>query len=142
MAVQSGGGGPKKSAYLERQCALLYNMLQATREQRRCLIAGDLKGLEETNRLLGSLLECQEALHGESHDPKEPTSHHLLQELRDLARELRRESRANYLLASRGAQLTDFSISLLREAVETSSGSPDAETASSPSQPRLMDRPA
>lgn len=108
-----------KARYLERQRALLENMLRVTREQRRCLIDGDLKGLEQTNRLLGSLLESQEDLHGTGPLPEEAADHTLLSELRALAFQLHRESRTNYLLACRGAEFTRFSLSVLAQPGET-----------------------
>jgi hypothetical protein len=151
----------RSSAYLERQRAILYHMLTVTREQRRCLIEGDLKGLEETNRLLGSLLDTQQALHREPHDSDDSAdpsalSASLLEELHCLAHQLRQESRTNYLLACRGAAFANLSVSLLTGADgqsgfdgqsgpdrqsgsdRTDAGSPDPSS----SRPHLMDQPA
>jgi hypothetical protein len=131
---------PLKPPYLQRQRALLENLLQVTREQRRCMIDGDLKGLEETNKLLGSLLESQENLHAGGPMPEEGADARLLAELRRLAQQLRRESHTNYLLACRGAEFTRFSLSVLGHP-EAGDGTADgaAQTAEAP---RLVDRPA
>jgi len=139
----SPDGGARHPAYLERQRVLLYHMLTVTREQRRCLIEGDLKGLEETNRLLGSLLDTQQALHREAPDD-DASDPSLLEELHCLAHELRQESRTNYLLACRGAAFANLSISLLVGADRQSgSGKSDAAAdAASSSKPHLMDQPA
>ena len=143
----SPDAGARRPAYLERQRVLLYHMLTVTREQRRCLIEGDLKGLEETNRLLGSLLETQQALHCEAPNPDDDTADPaltadptLIEELHCLAHELRQESRTNYLLACRGAAFANLSVSLLVGA-DRQSGS-DQVGAPAPSRPHLMDRPA
>lgn len=142
MSLPSDGGTAKPAPYLERQRALLYHMLTATREQRRCLIQGDLKGLEETNRLLGSLLESQQTLHGQAPNTTEGSDPGLIDELRSLAQELRQESRTNYLLACRGAQFADLSISLLAGADGTGRASNDLEAAALPSRSHLVDHPA
>jgi len=134
MAKRSEGG----PSYLERQRALLENMLQVTRQQRRCLIEGDLRGVEQSNRLLGALLESQQALNAEGPDPREPADHSLLSDLRELAQQLQRESRTNYLLACRGAEFTRFSLSLLTESMMEPARAP----ATSPSAPQVMDKPA
>ena len=173
------------SAHLERQRGLLEQMLKATRDQRRCLVEGDMKGLEETNRVLGLLLErhadLQRQRSEQTGDPHQPASDLAwaalradrrlpdatpgwqpglgLQELRLLARELQKESRTNYLLACRGAQFANFSISLLSPAKDAGAAehpaNPSEEAASadihdessagrqaSPDRPHLMDRPA
>jgi len=142
MCAQVDGGGPKQSPYLERQRALLYNMLQVTREQRRCLIDGDLKGIEEANRLLGSLLDCQEDLRSEAAELERPADHLLLEDLRRLAQELQRESRTNYVLACRGSQFTNFSLALLTGAADGEASASDGEAPGAPAQANVMDRPA
>jgi hypothetical protein len=142
MSPLPDGGGANGSPYLERQRALLYNMLRVTREQRRCLIDGDLKGIEEANHLLGTLLSCQEKLHHEGPAATEPADHLILEEIRQLAADLQRESRANYLLACRGAQLTNFSLSLLTGADDDQAPPSDYEPAPTPAPANLMDRPA
>lgn len=142
MSPLPDGGGANRSPYLERQRALLYNMLRMTREQRRCLIEGDLKGTEEANHLLGALLSCQEKLHHEGPAATEPADHLILEELRQLATDLQRESRANYLLACRGAQLTNFSLALLTGADDDQAPPSDYEPAATPAPANLMDRPA
>ncbi len=127
------------ASYLDQQRALLENMLQVTREQRRCLIEGDLKGVEQSNRLLGALLDSQQALHREGPPPQEPADHKLINYIRGLAQQLQRESRTNYLLACRGAEFTRFSLSLLMESI-----APEhiKAAAVSPTSPRVLDRPA
>jgi len=142
MSLPPDGDGANPSPYLERQRAILYHMLTVTREQRRCLIQGDLKGLEETNRLLGSLLDSQQELHRQVPDSKETVDPNLIDELRSLAQELRQESRTNYLLACRGAQFANLSVSLLTGADDIASTSRDQDAAASASRPHLVDRPA
>jgi len=100
--------------HLDRQRALFEEMLRLTLEQRRYLIDGDLKGLEESNRLLGLLLERQAQLHREFTDYEGCADARRLAKLRQLADELKAESRTNYLLACRGAQFLEFSASALR----------------------------
>lgn len=132
---------PGEAAYLERQRALLENMLRVTKEQRRCLIDGDLKGLEQTNQLLGSLLESQEELHKTGPLPEEPADHTLLSELRALAFQLHRESQTNYLLACRGAEFTRFSLSILSQPGDPAA-SLEGEGAPGAGVSGLVDRPA
>ena len=133
---------PAGASPLERQRALLYHMLTVTREQRRHLIDGDMEQLEETNRLLGSLIESQQALHGELRevDQQAEADPELLEELRSLAQQLQQESRTNYLLACRGAQFANLSISLLTGAQEPADD--DADAPSPRDQSHLMDQPA
>jgi hypothetical protein len=114
-------------------------MLQVTREQRRGLIEGDLKGVEQSNRLLGALLDSQQALHREGPPPHESADHKTIAYLRELAQQLQRESRTNYLLACRGAEFTRFSLSLLMESVAPEHAQ---AAAASPAAPRVLDRPA
>jgi len=131
MAMRwTGGGG---SSFLERQQAMLENMLRVTMQQRRCLIEGDLRGMERTNRLLGALLESQAELREARPELGGEASVERVAELRRLAEELQRESRTNYLLACRGAEFARFSLAMLGEAVEGSAME---------AQPRLVDHPA
>ncbi len=132
---------PPRPSHLERQRAILYHMLRVTREQRRCLVEGDLKGIGDTNRLLGSLLDRQDALRRDSagmHGDADPS---LAAEVRSLAQELRDESKANYLLACRGAEFANLSISLLTGA-HGAAGSDDPHAASPQTPSHVMDRPA
>lgn len=132
---------PPRSSHLERQRAILYHMLRVTREQRRCLVEGDLEGIGETNRLLASLLDSQDALRRDSAGMHGDADPHLIAELRSLAQDLRDESKANYLLACRGAQFADLSISLLTGTPGAArSEDPDAVNPQTPSH--VMDRPA
>ena len=133
---------PAAASQLERQRALLYHSLNFSLEQRRHLIDGDMEQLEETNRLLGSLIESQQALHGELRDSDQQaeTDPELLEELHSLAQQLQQESRTNYLLACRGAQFANFSISLLTGARDPADD--DADAPSPPDQSHLMDQPA
>jgi|GEM_PF-3411061 len=89
-------------SYLERQRTLLEKMLAATLEQRRSLIEGDVRGLERTSATLQSLIASQEQLRGEGPEPCEEASHRVIWDLRRLAEELQRETRANYVLVCRG----------------------------------------
>ena len=61
-----GDGGRRRHSHAVRQRALLLNMIRVTHEQRRYLVQGDLKRVEQTNRLLGALLEAQNALNEEA----------------------------------------------------------------------------
>ena len=105
-------GGPGVRASADQQRSLLAQMLVLTRRQREHLIGGDIKRLNEVNRLLGELLERQRAMpqHPPAADTREQAR--ALAELRRLAQQLREEGRANYLLACRGAQFADFSLAL------------------------------
>ena len=122
--------------YLDRQRALLDDMLRVTLEQRRCLVKGDVKGLDTTNRRLGALLQRQADLHEQYPPPEGIPAPEVLEELRRLTQQLREESRTNYLLACRGAQFAHFSLSLLQTAA--SEGEPAADSAASTSI-RLVD---
>jgi hypothetical protein len=93
-------------------------MLALTREQRRYLIEGDVRGLEETNGLLGALLASSEALRERLPEPTGPADHRTLADLRELAVELQRESRVNYVLACRGAEFAQHTLALIHEATE------------------------
>jgi len=104
----------RDTSCLDRQLALFEQMLRLMHEQRRYLINADTKGLEEANRLLGELLERQAALHREFTDFETCADPETLAQIRLLAAQLREESRTNYLLACRGAQFLDFSISTLK----------------------------
>ena len=135
-----GGGG--RSSRLERQRALLLNMIRLTQEQRRYLVQGDLKRVEQTNRLLGALLESHNAPNDEATEVG-TASEEEAAELRRLAEELQTESRRNYLLACRGAEFARFSLSLLTEAdPEGGADGMDDGGARRPKGPRLVDRPA
>jgi len=141
-----GDGGRGRHSYAVRQRALLLNMIRLTHEQRRYLVQGDLKRVEQTNRLLGALLEAQNALNEDATEAG-GVSEEEVAELRRLAQELQQESRTNYLLACRGAEFARFSLSLLTEAdpeadpegVADGTGEGGART---PKGPRLVDRPA
>jgi hypothetical protein len=113
---------------------LLQRMLQTMRYQRRCLIEGNLKGVESSNRLLGALVESQRELQAGGPSPEEAADHHALARVRQLADQLQRESRTNYLLACRGAELTRLSLSLLTDSLHG--------PARSKSLCRALDRPA
>lgn len=128
--------GPANRGYIDRQHVLLDDMLRVTLEQRRCLIKGDVKGLDTTNRRLGKLLERQADLHREHPSLEEMPRPEVFEELRRLTQQLREESRTNYLLACRGAQFADLSLSLLQSAA--SEGDPPADSTASTSI-RLVD---
>lgn len=74
------------------------------REQRRYLIEENVDGLDETNRRLDSLIASSELLRGRLGDDCELPDPQMIAELRELAVELQRESRANRLLARRGGE--------------------------------------
>jgi hypothetical protein len=107
MGARWTPGGDGRTSFLERQRAMLENMLR------------DLRGMERTNRLLGALLESQAELREAgtqlvfADDALE-----MVAELRRLAEELQKESRTNYLLACRGAEFARFSLAMLGEAIE------------------------
>lgn len=139
--VQGAGEG-RRASHAVRQRALLLNMIRVTHEQRRYLVQGDLKRVEQTNRLLGALLDSQNGLNDEATEAG-GTSEEEAAELCRLAKELQTESRRNYLLACRGAEYARFSLSLLTESeVEGDSGGLDDAGARPPRGPRLVDRPA
>ncbi len=142
MPFPSHADAAKPPSRLERQRALLYHMLTVTREQRRCLIESDLKGLEETNSSLAALLDTQQALYRSGPDAEEPVDPNLVDELRSLAQELRQESRTNYLLACRGAEFANLSISLLAGAEGPVPSSPEPEAAASAARSQPVDSPA
>jgi hypothetical protein len=87
---------------------LLERVREAMGEQRQCLIAGDASGLGRANRVLGDLVEQQRALCREGLEDNEEA-----EGVRRLAEEVREEVHTNYLLACRGAQFADFTLSLL-----------------------------
>jgi phosphatidylserine/phosphatidylglycerophosphate/cardiolipin synthase-like enzyme len=125
-----------RPSYLARQRALLARLLQATREQRRHLVDGDIKGLAHSNRVLRDLLDRQTELQRQFRG-RQDSGENGIEEMRQLARELQTESRANYLLACRGAQFTDFSLALLDRESEVAGRGRDA--AGSACSPRLLD---
>lgn len=143
MPLIAGEG--RQGAYLSRQRALLQELLRVTRQQRRCLIEGEIAELEHVNQLLGELLGRQSELHATFVELQDDTTEltreerQVLDELRILATELKRESRTNYLLASRGAQFAGFALALLAGGNGGASASPETEATQSL---RLMDRPA
>lgn len=143
MPLIAGEG--RHGAYLSRQRALLQELLRVTRQQRRCLIEGEIAELEHVNQLLGELLGRQSELHETFVELQDETTEltleerQVLDELRILATELKRESRTNYLLASRGAQFAGFALALLAGGNGRASGSPEADLTE---RLRLMDRPA
>ena len=140
MPRRHGVGG--RHLQLERQRALLLNMIRLTHEQRRYLVQGDLKRVEQTNCLLGALLESQNALNEDATEWGEASEEEAA-DLRRLAEELQTESRRNYLLACRGAEFARFSLSLLTEADwEGEADGPGDGGAGGPKGPRLVDRPA
>jgi len=142
MSRRHGVGGGGRHSHLERQRALLLNMIRLTHEQRRYLVQGDLKRVEQTNRLLGALLESQNALNEDATEWGKASEEEAT-ELRRLAEELQTESRRNYLLACRGAEFARFSLSLLTEAdPEGGATGMDDGGARPPRGPRLVDRPA
>ena len=142
MSRGHGVGGGGRHSHLERQRALLLNMIRLTHEQRRYLVQGDLKRVEQTNRLLGALLESQNALNEDATEWGEASEEEEA-DLRRLAEELQTESRRNYLLACRGAEFARFSLSLLTEAdLEGGAGGAEDGDARSQKGPRLVDRPA
>lgn len=104
------------AGYLARQRALFECMLRAMHEQREHLINGDAVQLERANRLLNRLLEQQEHLRRELDGCCEAFEPAELAHVHRAAAELRHISRANYLLACRGAQYADFSLSLVVDA--------------------------
>lgn len=137
-----GDGGRRRHSHAVRQRALLLNMIRVTHEQRRYLVQGDLKRVEQTNRLLGALLEAQSALNEEATEA-EGASEEDVAELRRLAAELQMESRRNYLLACRGAEFARFSLSLLTEADPEGMADGTGEGGGRRHKgPRLVDRPA
>ena len=138
MSRRHGVGGGGRHSQMERQRAVLLNMIRLTHEQRRYLVQGDLKRVEQTNRVLGALLESQKGLNDEAAEAGGMSEEDAAQ-LTRLAEELQRESRRNYLLACRGAEFARFSLSLLAEA--DAEGDADGE-AGPPGGPRLVDRPA
>ena len=87
-------------------------------EQRGHLITGDLVQLQRTNRLLNRLLDQQDDLRREFDGCCETFQPDELAEVHRLAAELREASRTNYLLACRGAQYAEFSLSLVAAADE------------------------
>jgi len=129
---------PDAHRALAVQRDLLEEMLRVTREQRRCLISGDLRGLDRANRDLADLLERQESCRDQvmrlgqmpACAPAE------IDDVRQLARRLRNETRANYLLASRGAQFARHSLSLIAGAASGGQSEADAEVLG------LLDHPA
>ena len=143
--MSSGSGEGRHSAYLARQRGLLQELLRITRQQRRWLIEGEIAELEHVNQLLGDLLARQSELHEVfadlQNDATELTPEELevLDELRALAIELKRESRTNYLLASRGAQFAGFALALLAGGNGGAAGSPETDSTKGL---RLIDRPA
>ena len=143
MPLIAGEG--RLSAYPARQRALLQELLRVTRQQRRWLIEGEIAELEHVNQLLGDLLARQSELHETfaelQDDDSELTPEELqvLDELRLLATELKRESRTNYLLASRGAQFAGFALALLAGGNGGTSGSPETDSREGL---HVMDRPA
>ena len=142
MPRRHGEGGGGRPSYVERQRTLLLNMIRLTHEQRRWLVQGDLKRVEQSNRLLGALLESQNALNEEATEWGEASEEEAT-ELRRLAEELQTESRSNYLLACRGAEFARFSLSLLTEAdLEGEADGPEDGGAQRRKGPRLVDRPA
>jgi len=137
-----GDGGRRRHSHAVRQRALLLNMIRLTHEQRRYLVQGDLNRVEQTNRLLGALLEAQNALNEDATEWGEASEEEAT-ELRRLAEELQTESRRNYLLACRGAEFARFSLSLLTESDgEGGVDGMDDGDARPPRVPRLVDRPA
>jgi len=119
MGARWTPGGNGRTSFLERQRAMLENMLRVTMQQRRCLIEGDLRGMERTNRLLGALLESQAELReAGTRLVFADEAIEMVAELRRLAEELQKESRTNYLLACRGAEFARFSLAMLGEAIE------------------------
>jgi len=143
MPLEAGKG--RQSNYLWRQRALLQELLRVTRQQRRCLIEGEIAELEHVNQLLGDLLARQSELHETFTDLQDeateftPEELQVLDQLRVLAIELKQESRTNYLLASRGAQFAGFALALLAGGNGGASGSPETDWTEGP---HLMDRPA
>lgn len=141
-AANRGAGG-----YLSRQILLFEEMLRATREQQRYLMAANTQGLNESNRVLAELLERQERLrhefldrgHGSpsSWELEARAQPQLMAQVRRLAGELREASQTNYLLACRGVQFTDFSLSLL--AGREAAGQDEPETHDRPAPARLVD---
>jgi hypothetical protein len=143
MPLEAGKG--RQSDYLWRQRALLQELLRVTRQQRRCLIEGEIAELEHVNQLLGDLLARQSELHETftdlQDDPAELTLEEtrVLDELRLLATELKQESRTNYLLASRGSQFAGFALALLAGGNGETSASLETDSMEGL---HLMDRPA
>ena len=120
------------SGYLSHQRGLLEHLLRVTREQRRHLVEGNLEGLAQSNRLLKALLDRQSALSQEYGSGAVEGTGELSDRVRDLAKKLREESQANYLLACRGAQFADFSTLMARAKQETAqapAGPPSKRTA-------------
>jgi hypothetical protein len=137
-----GDGGRQRHSHAVRQRALLLNMIRLTHEQRRYLVQGDLKRVEQTNRLLGALLESQNSLNEDATEWGKASEEEAA-EMRRLAEELQTESRRNYLLACRGAEFARFSLSLLTEAdPEGGADGMDDDGGRAPRGPRLVDRPA
>ena len=129
-------------SFASRQRGLLLNMIRLTHEQRRYLVSGDLKRVEQTNRMLGALLESQSALNDDA-SGTDGVSEEQAAELRRLADELQTESRRNYVLACRGAEFARMSISLLTQAdVEGEVDVTGDGGASEGKGPRLVARPA
>ena len=114
------------SGYLSHQRGLLEHLLRVTREQRRHLVDGNLEGLAHSNRLLKALLDRQSALNQEYGGQAVEGTGELSDHVRKLAKQLREESQANYLLACRGAQFADFSTLLARAKREQREAAPGA----------------
>lgn len=115
-----------------RQRALLEQMLDTVREQRRHLIQGNVAGLAETSKLLERLLARQRTLtnaRAARPDSSPPPS-----ELQDLTRLLQAEGHMNYLLACRGMQHVEM-------ALAASGGEPDGgpDAGDAPESPRILD---
>jgi len=150
LAAEPAEDRASGSGYLQRQRLLLDEMLRVTLEQRRHLIEGNLEGLNASNQLLARLLDRQADLRrqlptlaggpqpsalapGRELHPRllgrggTARERSALAELRRLAEELRAASRTNYLLACRGAQFADFSLSLIERAQADSEVGPDAK---------------
>ncbi len=116
-----------------RQRALLEQMLDTVREQRRHLIQGNAAGLAETSKLLEGLLARQRTLtngRAARPDSSPPPS-----ELQDLTRLLQAEGHMNYLLACRGMQHVEMA--LVAAAGGQQDVGPDAGDA--PESPRILD---
>jgi hypothetical protein len=129
----------RSSTYLQRHRALLESILALTHQQRRCLIDGDVLGLEEANRLLGVLLDSSEVLRGDLPQPTGPADRAVLADLRELTSELQRESRVNYILACRGEEFAQHTLDLIQQAVGGDGPTAAGQTGES-AAPRPADR--
>jgi flagellar biosynthesis/type III secretory pathway chaperone len=134
-------GDPKSlAARLRQERDLLQRLLTSVEEQRACLIAGKAESLGEIvsrqTALLQRLFKTADktaALLNESENglkdssPEAEECRGLRDEVRQLAENLRREGRINWVLAREAMRYADFSINLLAGREKEPSYSPNGK---------------